>query len=158
MSERTGIVEERAANRAKYAWKRYVAPQDRVFRSGPVIQPAAPPPIIVALPPVNTIPSRKPTAIMAKFCEVYSELSREAFTMGDLMSPGRTRKAAWARHVCMLIVHEATRYSTTVIGKAFRRNHTTVIYALIAAKHHLTEDALLALTYARVREFFGVST
>lgn len=55
--------------------------------------------------------------------------ARYGVTRADLLGPGRTQPATTARQVAMRLVRETTGKSYPEIGRAFRRDHTTVIHA-----------------------------
>lgn len=50
-------------------------------------------------------------------------------TLADLRGPSRARHLVRARHMAMALAYSATRHSYPVIGREFRRHHTTVIHA-----------------------------
>lgn len=49
--------------------------------------------------------------------------------MDDLVGQGRSREVAFPRQVAVFLCRKLTFSSTTEIGKAFNRNHTTVLYS-----------------------------
>ena len=50
-------------------------------------------------------------------------------SLNDLVSRRRTRNVVWARHVAMYLVKELTEHSLPAIGRAFDRDHTSVLHA-----------------------------
>lgn len=128
--EVTGIVEERAANRAKWARFAYVAPQDRRNAPKPpasedaepsvqpepveVVPPAPPVEIVAVSPPVAMVaraPDGGPTIaeVQAAFCVAFAEAGGDVergqpYTMKHLKSARRPRQISWPRHVCMDLV------------------------------------------------------
>ena len=63
--------------------------------------------------------------------EEIQERTAAAFdvTVEDLRSPSRAARVAWARQVAMYLSRELTDATLPAIGKAFGRNHTTVMHA-----------------------------
>lgn len=53
----------------------------------------------------------------------------------DITGPSRERKFAYARQLAMLICHEYTDASYPEIGRAFNRDHSTVMYGVKAARY-----------------------
>jgi chromosomal replication initiator protein len=49
--------------------------------------------------------------------------------MEDLVGQGRSREVAFPRQVAVFLCRKLTYSSTTEVGKAFNRNHTTVLYS-----------------------------
>jgi chromosomal replication initiation ATPase DnaA len=64
---------------------------------------------------------------VARVMDLVAE--RYGVTRADLLEPGRTQPATTARQVAMRLVREMTGKSYPEIGRAFRRDHTTVIHA-----------------------------
>jgi chromosomal replication initiator protein len=61
-------------------------------------------------------------------------------TIVDLIGPSRLRHVVRARQMAMSLAYSATRHSYPVIGREFRRHHTTVIHARKAIKHAFERD------------------
>lgn len=66
--------------------------------------------------------------VVLAVCRVYG------VTHGDLVSPRRFQGLARSRQVAMLLAHELTLASLPAIGLALRRDHTTVIHGIKAAR------------------------
>lgn len=81
---------------------------------------APPPP---APPPVQS-PADRTTAIMRRVGAQFG------VTPTEMRGPRQTRAVAWARQAAMAAVREETPYSLPKIGRAFNRDHTTVLHAL----------------------------
>lgn len=164
--ERTGIPEERAALRAKYARFAYVAPHDRlpkrpaakVERPEPVRHPEPPPPV----PVVSTTPD-KPTirAVQIAFLEAYYEAGgrtkeEAVYTMNNLCGQPRSFDVSHPRHVCMALVREIAKAHFPAIGKAFGgKDHTVAMFACKRAPDHIAANPILATVCAVVRARFG---
>lgn len=54
------------------------------------------------------------------------------------------------RHVAMLLAREVTQAVLTVIGREFRRDHTTVMSGIVRARYWIDEDPTMARLYAAV--------
>lgn len=79
-----------------------------------------------------TIPARQPPVRVADVIAAtvkVSGIDREALT-----GPGKARLVAHWRHAAFAAARERTRASTTLIGRAFGRDHSTVIYGAAAAR------------------------
>lgn len=61
-------------------------------------------------------------------------------TVEDLCSPSRAARVAWARQVAMYLSRELTDATLPAIGKAFDRNHTTVMHACKRTAERIAED------------------
>jgi hypothetical protein len=67
---------------------------------------------------------------------VIHEVARFALmSPSDIVGPSRERKFAYARQLAMMICHEYTNASFPEIGRAFNRDHSTVMYGIKAARH-----------------------
>ena len=73
------------------------------------------------------------------------------FPVTDLMSPCRKRPLTRARQAAMALAIEMTGKSTTQVGAAFRRDHSTVSYAVRQAR----ESAEVSGLADRLRERLG---
>lgn len=74
--------------------------------------------------------------------EQVQERTAAAFdlTVADLRSPSRAARVAWARQVAMYLSRELTDATLPAIGKAFARNHTTVMHACKRTAARIAED------------------
>ena len=74
--------------------------------------------------------------------EEIQERTAAAFdlTAEDLRSPTREAKVAWARQVAMYLSRELTDATLPAIGKAFGRNHTTVMHACKRTADRIASD------------------
>jgi chromosomal replication initiation ATPase DnaA len=70
-------------------------------------------------------------------------IERYGVTREQLIARTREHRATAARQVAMRLVREFTGRSYTDIGRAFHRNHSTVMHAL-AATEHLDLDEIRA--------------
>jgi chromosomal replication initiation ATPase DnaA len=61
--------------------------------------------------------------------------ARIGLTRSELLEPCRLQHVAWARHVAVYVAREATGLSWPALGRAFRRDHSTLMasYAKIAS-------------------------
>lgn len=55
---------------------------------------------------------------------------RHGLTFADLVGRSQSRKVVIARWEAMHQIHVELKYSTSLIGRVVRRDHTTVIYGL----------------------------
>jgi chromosomal replication initiator protein len=74
--------------------------------------------------------------------EQIQERTAAAFglTVEDLRSPTRAAAVAWARQVAMYLARELTDATLPAIGKAFGRNHTTVMHACKRTADRIATD------------------
>ena len=74
--------------------------------------------------------------------EQIQERTAAAFglTVADLCSPSRSARVAWARQVAMYLSRELTDATLPAIGKAFDRNHTTVMHACKRTATRIAQD------------------
>lgn len=70
----------------------------------------------------------------------------------DMLSARRKQPAAFARQVAMTLAHDLTGYSLPRIGRAFFRDHTTVMHALRVVRARLAEDAHEAARFDELRQ------
>ena len=88
--------------------------------------------------------------IQAIVCEHYS------ITFDAMMCNTHMRRFVWPRQIAMAVARNMTSNSTTQIGRAFERDHTTVVSGCrvveerMAANPHLREE--LREIMAKVRE------
>jgi chromosomal replication initiator protein len=74
--------------------------------------------------------------------EEIQERTAAAFglTVEDLRSPSREAAVAWARQVAMYLARELTGATLPAIGRAFARNHTTVMHACKRTTDRIASD------------------
>jgi chromosomal replication initiation ATPase DnaA len=77
-------------------------------------------------PPSQPVASAEQPSV-TRVMDVVAE--RYGITRAALLGPGRTQPATTARQVAMRLVRELTGKSYPEIGRAFQRDHTTVIHA-----------------------------
>ncbi|QDY99084.1 hypothetical protein FQ775_01130 [Nitratireductor mangrovi] len=65
------------------------------------------------------------------------------FDARDIVADNRTTPVRIARHVAMYVARKTTPHSMEVIGKAFNRDHTTVIYAVEKIEAEIRADPKL---------------
>lgn len=70
-------------------------------------------------------------------------------TLADLIGPARDRKTSRPRQVAMWLCREITGKSMAEIGRAFRRDHTTVMHGLHAIDE--TTDGEIIDAMSRIR-------
>ena len=94
----------------------------------------APEPPVRALPPMM-IPSDTPDVrvIQMHACRVWGG------AMSYLLSPRRSGRLIAPRFAAMLAAYLHTDYSTTRLGRAFKRDHSTVLRDVGVAKKMLAE-------------------
>jgi hypothetical protein len=96
----------------------------------------------ISSPPENIPPRGFPEiyTVVEVVCQKYK------VSMRDILSDRRTAWVIWPRHVAMYLCRELTPLSYPVLGRMFRRDHTTLIHAYqkierrIAADHAFAAD------------------
>lgn len=79
-----------------------------------------------------------------KIEHIISEVSRNfSVKESDILSQRRPANIALARQVAMYIAKETTEMSFDDIGKSFKKDHTTVIYACTVIQKKITQDSHL---------------
>ncbi len=61
----------------------------------------------------------------------------------DIIGPTRTKGLAHARQLAMYLAREQTGHSLSELGRAFRRDYTTVVHAHRKVKRQLQEQAIV---------------
>lgn len=182
MLEQLGIAKDLERRRLAHPQAAYVAPLDRVGAEAPVEDVPLPITLNVLHATADALVGKMPTStpvcrapepfvprttsrditvqnVMAVFCEVYTELTGAAYTIGDLKGARRWRDVAWPRQVCMMLVRNLCGLSTPPVGKHFGdRDHTTVMHALKRAPDHMQERPVLKAAYDQVVAFFAEGT
>jgi hypothetical protein len=69
----------------------------------------------------------------------------------QLMGRRRHQEIALPRHVAMYLAHKMTRETATSIGKAFNRDHTTVLHAIGKVEMLIAGDEDLDFAVAAIR-------
>lgn len=82
-------------------------------------------------------PSRPTIASVQKAVANHYGLS-----VDDLKSPSRLRRIVHPKQVAMYLAHNICRRSVSDIGRAFWRDHSTVIFGLKAIEERLTSPEL----------------
>jgi chromosomal replication initiator protein len=70
----------------------------------------------------------------------------------DLLGKKRTRDIAWPRQIAMHLSRSMTSKSFPVLGKAFSRNHATILYANDMVSEKAKEDRVLQQTIAILKD------
>jgi len=65
---------------------------------------------------------------------------RFGFSVSEILSGRRRRPLTRARQAAMWISHEATARSFPELGRAFRRDHTTIMHAIRHVPKHMAAD------------------
>ncbi len=93
--------------------------------------------VLGTLYPELDVPGVKPRTV-----EEIQERTAAAFdlTVDDLRSSSRAARVNWARQVAMYLSRELTGATLPAIGKAFGRNHTTVMHACKRTAQRIAED------------------
>lgn len=101
---------------------------------------------------VNPLSSDNPriVEIQRVVCGFYQ------ITMTDLLSDRCGRELAWARQAAMYLTKCLTFYSLSMIGKVFRRDHTTVMHAIRATERRLTKFPELGNDLTRIKDLLAV--
>jgi chromosomal replication initiation ATPase DnaA len=69
----------------------------------------------------------------------------------QLRGRGRTAEVALARQVAMALCRALTPCSTSTIGRAFARDHGTVVWAVQSVRDRCDTDRRFAATYSALR-------
>ncbi len=86
---------------------------------------------------------------------ILQRLVAEAFGLHRYdLARCRTKEVAFPRHVAMYLARELTCASLPQIGRAFHRDHATVLHAFRHVKESLLQDSALADALARLAERF----
>jgi len=96
-------------------------------------------------------PRRRLRAAISEIQETVADYY--GLTVGDLVGPGRTRQLCAPRHLAMFLARERTVASLPELGRAFRRDHTSVVNAVRKLRTDLVHDpvAAVALEFLRCR-------
>jgi chromosomal replication initiation ATPase DnaA len=89
----------------------------------------------------NNAPCAAIRDVMAAVLNFYPQVTRE-----DLVGPSRQRKYVMPRWLAMSLARELGRKSLPQIGRAFNRDHTTVIHAIRRLKALADNDRDLDMT------------
>jgi chromosomal replication initiator protein len=73
-------------------------------------------------------------------------------TRAELLGDGRSRQHVRARQAAMLLARDLAQRSTTVIGRALGRDHTTVIHGTARARELAATDPDFAKRLAAARK------
>jgi len=65
---------------------------------------------------------------------------RFGFSVGEILSGRRRRPLTRARQAAMWICHEVTARSFPELGRAFRRDHTTIMHGIRLVPQHMAAD------------------
>ncbi|MGI8622649.1 MAG: chromosomal replication initiator protein DnaA, partial [Solirubrobacteraceae bacterium] len=80
-------------------------------------------------------PRRTVQEIQARTCDAFG------VSLEDLRSPSRAAPVSWARQVAMYLSRELTDATLPAIGRAFDRNHTTVMHACRRTAERIAADS-----------------
>lgn len=70
----------------------------------------------------------------------------------ELLGPSRLRNILIARQVAMLLAHDVGHFSLPVVGRAFGRDHSTVLHAVRKVRDRMEDDRTLAGTVRQLAE------
>lgn len=142
MNENLGIADALKANRLKYAWKRYIAPHDRVFHDpAPMVEKPAP------VAPERPLPRKKrlygPGTILNATAEAFGITVHQLLTKSTLHRIARPRFAA-----ALLLRESKWKLSFPEISRVLKHaDHTTAWHAVNRARELLTTDPEWAERY-----------
>lgn len=85
-------------------------------------------------------------AIQAAVCQEFGILPLA------MLSDRRARSVARPRQVAMYLVQKLTVHNLSSIGRAFRRDHTTVMHSIAVITRLIVEDELFGLQVAALSE------
>ena len=151
MNERLGIVEERAANRAKYAWKNYVAPQDRL---PPDTKPSAP------LKKFDTAGETRRHANIKPDVKGILNAVAEAFNVPlyAILGGSQSKKAYLPRHAAALLLRTYLKLSYPKTAVALgRSDHVTARNSVQKGALLLVTDTEWAERYHAARRALGLA-
>lgn len=84
--------------------------------------------------PAHSEPKIPPPLYKRRMAEIAAAVAfANDLTLAELKSDGRTQKISWPRQDAMLAMQEA-QFSLSQIGRFFKRDHTTVLHGVRAAK------------------------
>ncbi len=75
-----------------------------------------------------------------------------AISKADMEGPSKAHALVYPRHIAMYLCRQMTRKSLPQIGRAFKRDHTTVIHCLRTMRARLKTDDQLVRDVARLEE------
>lgn len=75
-----------------------------------------------------------------------------SISKSDLEGPSKAHALVYPRHIAMYLCRQMTRKSLPQIGRAFKRDHTTVIHCLRSVSARLKTDGQLARDVARLED------
>jgi chromosomal replication initiator protein len=78
--------------------------------------------------------------------------------VGDLVGPKRPKNIAWPRQVAMYLSRSMTDQSYPEIGRAFNRNHATIVHACREVEKRQTDDLRLRQTLSLLQQRIGTET
>jgi chromosomal replication initiation ATPase DnaA len=88
---------------------------------------------------------------------IVATAARFDLAVDDLTGRRRDRAACMARQCAMLLARDLTHCSLPQIGRAFGRDHTTVIYSLSEAQKRLGRDADYSAAHQGLQRALGVA-
>lgn len=107
-----------------------------------------PPPVVLVAPPPPTRPHIPPRVSQILGCAAEAM----GIALEHLIGPRRARVLAWPRQVAMLVcVEMAPHASLPQIGRAFNRDHTTIMHGVKAARLRLPTCAYTRELYDAIK-------
>ncbi len=115
----------------------------------PLPPPPPEPPSIPTTP--DPVPGSPPhvDAIQKAVCAHY------CIRMIDLLSDHREQRLVLARHLAIYLARNLTYNSLFVLGRLFRRDHTTILHAITHIKHQMQHDRQLEASVMMLTERLG---
>jgi hypothetical protein len=74
-----------------------------------------------------------------------------------IRDPTRRRSVSMPRQIAMMLSREMTHLSLPAIGREFRRDHTTIIHGISAAKRMIGDDPALARRVDSIRHIIEIN-
>lgn len=94
----------------------------------------------------------EPRTTQGQVRQIIELVAREwRVTVEDILSDRRQRPIAQARHVAIWLARHCTLLSAPVIGRVFRRDHTSVLHGVHAVELRIGADGELAARLAELQ-------
>lgn len=128
--------------------------RERILGRGELVMPR--PPVVRRLVPIKPTKGNSPSE-RETFNRILVAVAKSyEIDLGCLLPPSRLRRHAWPRFACFVLIHQLLEWSLPVTGRAFKRDHTTILHGLRrAALLHETDEEWRAKYDAALAELKG---